>query len=94
VALHRTGRVQHGYLHWVMPALLLIMAAGVWLSGRDLTSQLPAARVRARSAAPALLECLLQPMLSLLLLAISAERIVTPLAAAPGTASRWRRCCR
>jgi hypothetical protein len=34
VALHRTGRVQHGYLHWVMPALLLIMAAGVWLSGR------------------------------------------------------------
>ena len=76
VALHRTGRVQHGYLHWVMPALLLIMAAGVWLSGRDLTSHFLGPEFTPDPPRPPLLD-VLQPMLSLLLLAISAERILT-----------------
>ena len=76
VVLHRTGRVQHGYLHWVMPALLLIMAAGVWLSGRDLTSHFLGPEFTPDPPRPPLLD-VLQPVLSLLLLAISAERILT-----------------
>ncbi len=76
VALHRTGRAQHGYLHWVMPALLLIMATGVWLSGRDLTSHFLGPEFTPDPPRPPLLD-VLQPLLSLLLLAISAERILT-----------------
>ena len=75
-ALHLSAAREHGFVHWVMPALLAIMAAGVWLSGRDLTSHFLGPEFTPDPPRPPLLD-LLQPMLSLLLLAISAERIMT-----------------
>ena len=74
--LERTGRQAHGYLHAVVPALLLIMAAGVWLGGRDLTSNFLLPEFRPDPPRPPLLDAV-QPVVSLLLLAVSFERILT-----------------
>ncbi len=88
-ALQRTGRQAHGYLHAVVPALLLIMATGVWLGGRDLTSNFLLPEFKPDPPRPALLDTL-QPVLSLLLLAVSFERILSR-GLLPGqrTASPW-----
>ena len=75
-ALHLSATREHGFVHWVMPALLAIMAAGVWLSGRDLTSNFLLPEFAPDPPRPALLNAL-QPVVSLLLLAISAERILS-----------------
>lgn len=75
-AMHLTTQRQHGYMHWVMPALLLVMAAGTWLSGRDLTSNFLLPEFAPDPPRPPLLNAL-QPLVSLLLLAISGERILT-----------------
>ncbi len=75
-ALHLSAAREHGFVHWVMPALLTIMAAGVWLSGRDLTSNFLLPEFAPDPPRPALLNAL-QPVVSLLLLAISAERILS-----------------
>lgn len=87
--LQRTGRQAHGYLHAVVPALLLIMAAGVWLGGRDLTSNFLLPEFKPDPPRPALLDTV-QPLLSLLLLAAGFERILSR-ALLPGqrTASPW-----
>lgn len=87
-ALHRTSLRAHGYLHWVIPILLLIMSAGVWLGGRDLTSNFLLPEFRPDPPRPALLDTL-QPAASLLLLALSFERIITRclLAGDPSTIS-------
>jgi len=74
--LQKTSVQHHGYMHWVMPILLLVMAAGVWLSGRDLTTNFLLPEFAPDPPRPALLD-LLQPLLSLLLLAISGERILS-----------------
>ncbi len=88
-ALQRSGQQAHGYLHAVVPALLLIMAAGVWLGGRDLTSNFLLPEFRPDPPRPALLDTV-QPVLSLLLLAVSFERILSR-ALLPGqrTLSPW-----
>ncbi|MEI7784282.1 MAG: polymerase, partial [Betaproteobacteria bacterium] len=75
-ALQKTSHQHHGYLHWVTPILLLVMAAGVWLSGRDLTTNFLLPEFAPDPPRPALLN-LLQPLLSLLLLAVSGERILS-----------------
>lgn len=77
-ALQKTSRQHHGYLHWVMPILLLVMATGVWLSGRDLTTNFLLPEFAPEPPRPALLN-IVQPLLSLLLLAISSERILSHL---------------
>ena len=74
--LQKTSHQQHGYLHWVSPILLLVMAAGAWLSGRDLTTNFLLPEFAPAPPRPALLS-LLQPWLSLLLLAISGERLLS-----------------
>lgn len=74
--MQRTGRQEHGYLHAVIPALLLIMAAGVWLGGRDLTSDFTLPEFRPDPPRPALLDTV-QPLVSLLLLAVGFERILS-----------------
>jgi O-antigen ligase len=75
-ALHLSAVREHGLVHWVMPALLAIMAAGVWLSGRDLTSNFLLPEFAPDPPRPPLLNAL-QPVVSLLLLAISTERIMS-----------------
>ncbi len=75
-ALHLSVVREHGLVHWVMPALLAVMAAGVWLSGRDLTSNFLLPEFAPDPPRPPLLN-VLQPVVSLLLLAISAERILS-----------------
>ena len=37
-AAHSTVQRQHGYLHWMFYALVLLLGLGNWLSGRDLTT--------------------------------------------------------
>jgi O-antigen ligase len=75
-----TARREHGYLHWIIYVLLFLLALGSWLSQRDLTTDysippelLGLGPPRAK---PPLL-ALLQPALSLLLLALAGERILT-----------------
>jgi O-antigen ligase len=75
-ALHLSAVREHGFMHWVMPALLAVMAAGVWLSGRDLTSNFLLPEFAPDPPRPPLLNTL-QPVVSLLLLAISTERILS-----------------
>ncbi len=76
-AMHLTARREHGYMHWVIPLMLLVAVLGILLSGRDLTSNflLPEGAVMPTARPP--LIALLQPLTSLLLLAISAERLIT-----------------
>lgn len=75
-----TARQQHGYLHWIFPGLLFLLALGALLSQRDLTTNyaLPPELV-GLGPAPAKhpLVAVLQPVLSLLLLALSGERLLT-----------------
>ena len=87
-ALHRTTAQAHGYLHGVIPALLAVMAAGVWLGGRDLTSNFLLPEFKPDPPRPPLLDAL-QPAVSLLLLAVSFERILSR-ALLPGAAARER----
>jgi len=75
-AVQLTARRSHGYMHLIFYAMLLMAALSNLLSGRDLSSHAlsltePAALVRHP------LVRLTQPLMSLLLLTIAGERIVT-----------------
>jgi O-antigen ligase len=76
-AVHLTSRRQHGFMHWIFYAMLLVVAASSLLSGRDLSSQtLLAESALAAPARPPLL-ALVQPLISLLILLVCGERIVS-----------------
>jgi O-antigen ligase len=73
--VHVASRRGQGFMHLIFYAMLLAVAAGSLLSGRDLTSQplteeLPLALV----AHPVMR--VLQPLISLLILTVSAERLI------------------
>lgn len=74
-----TARRQHGYLHWIFYAMLFLLALGSVLSGRDLTTNHLLQELMGASPAPPRHPVLatLQPVLSMLLLAISGERLLT-----------------
>ena len=76
-AVQVTSRREHGYLHLIFYAMLFTVAAGSLLSGRDLSTsaQLAAAGSLPLPRHPLL--SLLNPVVSLLILAVCAERIVT-----------------
>ncbi len=78
-ATQLTARQQHGYLHWVFPAILFLLALGSLLSQRDLTTNyaLPP-ELLGMGPAPVKhpLVAVLQPALSLMLLAFSGERLL------------------
>ena len=79
-AAQLTAKRQHGYMHWVLYALLLLLALGSLLSQRDLTSDfsLPPELVGMGPAeAKHPLMAVLQPVVSLLLLAMAGERLLT-----------------
>jgi O-antigen ligase len=75
-ALHLTAGREHGYMHLIFYALLLTTAGACVLSARDLTSNflLPEAPVDT-TRHPFMAAT--QPLVSLLLLAVSGERIIT-----------------
>jgi len=76
-AVQVTSRREHGYLHLIFYAMLFAVAAGSLLSGRDMstTAQLAAAGSLPLPRHPLL--SLLNPVVSLLILAVCTERIVT-----------------
>lgn len=77
-AVQWTARRQHGYLHWIVYALVFLLGLGALLSGRDLTSNyLLEAMLGPAPTAKHPLMATLQPLVSLLLLAFSGERLLT-----------------
>ena len=76
-AVQVTSRREHGYVHLIFYAMLLTVAAGSLLSGRDMSTS---AQLAAAGALPNLrhpLLTLLYPVVSVLILVVCAERIVT-----------------
>lgn len=74
-AVHLTSHRNHGYLHWTFYAILFMQALSVLLSGRDLTVPLSVSELDVPVHHP--LQSLAQPLVSLLLLTIACERILT-----------------
>jgi O-antigen ligase len=75
-AVHVTTRRQKGFMHWIFYTMLLAVAAGALLSGRDLTSTFQIENFALPSVShPAL--SYLQPLCSMLILAVSGERLIT-----------------
>lgn len=74
-AVHLTSQRSHGHLHWMFYAILLMQALSMLLSNRDLT--IPPGVVDTAAKAQHPLESLMQPLVSLLLLTIAGERIIS-----------------
>ena len=76
-AVQVTSRREHGYVHLIFYAMLFTVAAGSLLSGRDMSTsaQLTAAGSLPLPRHPLL--SLLNPVVSLLILAVCTERLVT-----------------
>ena len=74
-----TARRQHGYLHWIFYALLFLLGLGSLLSGRNLTSNYLMEELigMGSSASKPPLLATLQPAASILVLALSGERLLT-----------------
>ena len=75
-AIHVTSRRAHGYMHVIFYAILVMVALNNFLSGRDLSSsafKLDEVAVVVRHPVVALA----QPLVSLLLLTLAGERIIT-----------------
>lgn len=74
-AVHLTSHRNHGYLHWAFYAILFMQALSLLLSGRDLTVPLSVSELDVPVHHP--LQTLAQPLVSLLLLTVACERILT-----------------
>ncbi|OOG47603.1 O-antigen ligase [Polaromonas sp. A23] len=74
-AVHLTSHRNHGYLHWAFYAILFMQALSLLLSGRDLTVPLSVSELDVPIHHP--LQTLAQPLVSLILLTIACERILT-----------------
>ena len=78
-ALHLTSRRPHGYVHLIFYAIILLVGLTNLLSDRELTGQLlvtGAAAIAVDAVRPPLLGYI-QPALSLLILIVTVERIVS-----------------
>lgn len=73
-----TSRKGHGYVHLIFYIMLLLVALPNLISGRDLTT-MPITMVERGDAVRAPLMALLQPVFSLLILALAGERIISHL---------------
>jgi O-antigen ligase len=76
-AVQMTARHERNYFHWVFYAIIFISALMVIVSGRDLTSFFVEDELPDFSVARDPLIALLQPLVSLLILTVSGERIIT-----------------
>jgi O-antigen ligase len=75
-AVHVTSRRDQGFMHFIFYAMLFAVAAGTLLSGRDLTSQFLIEESSVLFVSHPLMK-LLQPLVSLVILVVSAERLIT-----------------
>lgn len=75
-AVHVTSRRAQGYFHLLFYAIVLGVALTTYLSGRDLATMALNLAEPAAAPRPALLN-VLQPLLSLLVLTVAGERIIT-----------------
>ena len=77
-AVQLTSRREHGYVHFIFYGMVLLVALEGLLSGRDLTTSAltTSESLLIDDGRPAMLR-LLQPVLSLLMLAVTAERVVS-----------------
>jgi O-antigen ligase len=75
-AVHLTSRRAHGYMHFIFYAMLLILALTNLLSGRDLTTTVLSLEEPAEVVRHPLIT-VAQPLMSLLLLTVAGERIIT-----------------
>ncbi|MES2978487.1 MAG: O-antigen ligase family protein [Pseudomonadota bacterium] len=76
-AVHLTARKPHGYQHLMIYVMLLVLAVGSLLGGRDLTSNFLDAEELTEGVARHPLMSIIQPVASLIILAVSGERILT-----------------
>jgi len=74
-AVHLTSKREQGFMHLIFYAILIAMAIGSLLSGRDLSSTIVSEDQAAPSIAHPMM-IILQPFLSLLILMIGGERIL------------------
>jgi O-antigen ligase len=74
-AFHFIARREHGFMHFIFYAMLFAVAAGSLLSGRDMTSHFQIEETAAKSVIHPLMT-VLQPLTSLLILAVCGERII------------------
>jgi O-antigen ligase len=75
-AVHVTSRRAQGYFHLIFYAIVLAVALGTFLGGRDLAVLALNLAEPPAAARPALLN-IAQPLLSLLVLTVAGERIIT-----------------
>ena len=74
--IQMTSRRGHGYLHLIFYIMLLLVALPNLISGRDLTTT-PLSMMERGDSVRAPLMALLQPVFSLLILALAGERIIS-----------------
>lgn len=76
-AMQLTSRRAHGFIHLIFYAILISVALGSLLPGRDLTSTLNLTTETLADAPRPQALVWLQPMISLLILTVTGERIIT-----------------
>lgn len=76
-AVHVTSRRQHGYFHLVFYAILFVVAMTSLTTGRDLTTTIETFETPEVQMSRGPLMSLLQPFMSLLILTVSGERIIS-----------------
>lgn len=76
-AVQLTARRERGYFHWAFYAITFITAFSVFVSDRDLTSLFLEYELPESSTVKHPLVAILQPLISLLILTVSGERIIT-----------------
>ena len=74
--LHLTSRREHGYLHWMFYAIVLMLALGSLLSGRNVTNTTLISIEPVMEGSNILLK-IAQPLVSLLLLTVAGERLIS-----------------
>lgn len=71
-----TARRGYGYIHWVLPVMLLVAAVHTVLSGRDLTTTALSLMEQGDMVRHPV-ELIFQPLASIFILAASAERVIS-----------------
>jgi len=75
-AAHLTSRQGHGYLHWIFYAMMLTVALPILLSGRDMTTTTLSLMENGDPVRHPVMN-VLQPLISLFMLAAASERIIS-----------------
>ncbi|MDB5890304.1 MAG: O-antigen polymerase [Polaromonas sp.] len=75
-AAHLTSRQGHGYLHWIFYAMMLTVALPILLSGRDMTTTALSLMENGDPVRHPVMD-VLQPLISLFMLAAAGERIIS-----------------